>query len=123
MSARPDKKPTPPESDASQGQSGPQAASGLNAEEFARNMLTVGMKSQQLLVDFAARMTKRDGPIDPLNISGAMMALAKAMSGDRDQVMAAQAAWWNNFMTLWESTARRMLGGDAAPALVEPRAG
>ncbi|HWA69752.1 MAG TPA: class I poly(R)-hydroxyalkanoic acid synthase [Rhizomicrobium sp.] len=113
MSATPDKKPNPAESGGD---------AGLNAEEFARNMLSVGMKSQQLLVDFAARMARREGPIDPLNISGAMMALAKAISGDRDQVMAAQVAWWGDFMTLWESTARRMLGGDAA-AVVEPAPG
>ena len=96
----------------------------LDTREFARNMLTVGMKSQKLMLDFIARMSSRDnpGPIDPLNISGAMMALAKAMGGDREAVAAAQAEWWNNVMTLWESTARRMLGGEA-PAVVEPAPG
>ncbi|MBA2589450.1 MAG: class I poly(R)-hydroxyalkanoic acid synthase [Alphaproteobacteria bacterium] len=86
-------------------------------------MLTVGMKSQQLLLDFAARMRHRDGPIDPLNISGVMMALAKAMGDDREAVLAAQTQWWNDVMTLWESTARRMLGGEPEPALVEPAPG
>jgi polyhydroxyalkanoate synthase len=96
----------------------------LDTREFARNMLTVGMKSQKLLVDFATRMTDRDAPLplDPLNISGAMLALTKAMSGDREAVVEAQTQWWNNFMTLWESTARRMLGGEA-PAVVEPAPG
>ncbi|MDB5734202.1 MAG: phbC [Alphaproteobacteria bacterium] len=102
----------------------PESASGLNSQEFARNMLTVGMKSQQLLLDFAGRMAKRDkaAPLDPLNISGAMMTLVKAMSGDREAVTAAQTEWWNNFATLWETTARRMLGGEA-PSVVEPAAG
>src|SRR5579883_1631372 len=47
----------------------------LDTREFAKNMLTVGMKSQKLLVDFVARMGNRDNPVplDPLNISGAMM--------------------------------------------------
>ncbi len=96
----------------------------LDTREFTRNMLTVGVKSQKLLVDFIARMSAREnpGPIDPLNISGAMMALAKAMGGDRDAVVAAQTEWWNNFLHLWENTARRMLGGEA-PAVVEPSAG
>src|SRR6184192_2827762 len=83
----------------------------LDTREFARNMLTVGMKSQKLLADFIARMSHRDGPIDPLNISGAMLALAKAMGGDREAVVAAQTEWWDNFLHLWENTARRMLGG------------
>src|SRR6185312_2337870 len=97
---------------------------GLEPQLFARNMLTVGMKSQQLLVDFVARMARREdpGPIDPLNISGAMMALAKAMSEDREAVLQAQTEWWNGFMALWESTARRMLGGEA-PVVVEPAPG
>ena len=97
---------------------------GLDSQEFARNMLTVGVKSQQLLLDFAARLARRDSaqPLDPLNISGAMMTLVKAMSGDREAVAAAQAQWWNGFMTLWESTARRMLGGEA-PSVVEPAPG
>jgi len=96
----------------------------LDTREFARNMLTVGVKSQQLMLDFIARMAAREnpGPIDPLNISGAMLALVKAMGGDRDAVIEAQTQWWNNFMTLWESTARRMLGGEA-PAVVEPAPG
>jgi polyhydroxyalkanoate synthase len=96
----------------------------LNTEEFARNMLSVGVKSQKLVLDFVARMSSREdpGPIDPLNISGAMLALAKAMGGDRDAVLAAQTQWWDNFMLLWENTARRMLGGEA-PAVVEPAAG
>src|SRR6478735_3502471 len=97
---------------------------GLEPQAFARNMLTVGMKSQQLLMDFVARMARREGPapIDPLNISGAMMALAKAMSGDRDAVLKAQEQWWDGFLTLWETTALRMLGGQAPP-VVQPAPG
>jgi polyhydroxyalkanoate synthase len=106
------------------GESAAPQPDGLNTPEFARNMLTVGMKSQQLLADFIARMAKREdpGPLDPLNISGAMLSLVKAMSGDREHVLQAQAQWWNGFMTLWESTARRMLGGEAAP-VIEPAQG
>jgi polyhydroxyalkanoate synthase len=101
-----------------------QVAEALNTQEFARNMLTVGVKSQKLVLDFITRMGNREdpGPIDPLNISGAMLALAKAMGGDREAVVAAQTEWWNNFMILWETTARRMLGGEA-PAVVEPAPG
>ncbi len=96
----------------------------LDTREFAHNMLSVGVKSQKLVMDFITRMSNREnpGPIDPLNISGALLALAKAMGSDREAVIEAQTQWWNNFMTLWEHTARRMLGGDA-PAVVEPAPG
>jgi len=101
-----------------------ESVASLDAPEFAKNMLSVGVKSQKLLVDFVARMAEREDPVslDPLNISGAMLSLAKAMSGDREAVVEAQAQWWNNFMTLWESTARKMLGGEA-PDVVAPAPG
>jgi polyhydroxyalkanoate synthase subunit PhaC len=122
----PSKTPPPPKAsgNAAGAKPAPESPAGLDAQEFARNMLSVGMKSQQLLLDFAGRMAKRDSAatLDPLNISGAMLALAKAMGGDREHVMAAQTQWWNGVMTLWESTARRMLGGEAA-AVVEPAQG
>jgi polyhydroxyalkanoate synthase len=111
----------PSKAPASSGESAPPA---LDTQQFARNMLTVGIKSQQLLVDFIARVAARENPapIDPLNISGAMLALVKAMGDDRQAVMGAQSQWWNNFMSLWESTARRMMGGQAS-SVVEPAPG
>ena len=105
----------------------PESADGLAAldtEAFARNMLQVGMKSQKLLMDFAGRMTRPEatGPIDPLNISGAMMELVKAMGENRQAVAEAQTRWWGDFMILWEATALRMLGGEAPP-VVQPAPG
>lgn len=94
----------------------------LDARQFATNMLTVGIKSQKLLLDFIARRKTDPGPLDPLNITGAMVALTRAMGGNRETVAQAQMQWWTDVMTLWESTARRMLGGQA-PSLVEPAPG
>ena len=68
----------------------PDSFAQLDREKFASNMLKVGVQTQQLLLDFVKRMANRDnaGPLDPLNISGAFLALAKAMSRrprDRDR--------------------------------------
>src|SRR3954471_18243203 len=70
LSAMPDKAAHPSES---------LAPDRLDTGEFAKNMLTVGIKSQKLVLDFMTRMASRKeaGPIDPLNITGAMLALAK----------------------------------------------
>ncbi len=120
----------PPKTSPAQDKASPESESTLSPESldtgaFARNMLTVGVKSRQLLMDFVSRTAHREqaAPLDPLNISGAMLALVKAMSGDHEHVAEAQTQWWNNFMTLWETTAMRMLGGEAAPAVVEPAPG
>ena len=96
----------------------------FDAQQFARNMVAVALKSQELLVEFGARMAARgkQGSLDPLNISGALSALVGALGTNQEMVAQSQARWWNSVMTLWESTARRMLGGDA-PTVIEPSPG
>src|ERR1700744_2027810 len=77
----------------------------LDGEKFTRNMLSVGVKSQQLIADYIKRSTDghKPGPLDPLNISGAFLALTKAMSGDSETVLNAQMQLWKGWMGLWET--------------------
>ena len=102
----------------------PDSFAHVDREKFAHNMLRVGAQTQQILTEFFKRMAERDSaaPLDPLNISGAFLALAKAMGEDRQTVMSGQAQLWKDWMGLWETTARRMLGGEAA-AVIEPASG
>jgi polyhydroxyalkanoate synthase len=92
--------------------------------EFSRNMLKVAAQSQKLLADFLRRQTDRDNnlPLDPLNISGAFMALLKGMSANPQAVIEAQFQLWRDLGQLWENTARRMMGGEIKP-LVSPAPG
>jgi polyhydroxyalkanoate synthase len=92
--------------------------------EFARNMVRVGVQSQKLLADYFKRQADKVGiePLDPLNISGTFMELLRGMVADPAIVMEAQFDLWRNYMTLWERTARRMMGGEAEP-LVAPAPG
>ena len=103
----------------------PDSFAQLDGEKFARNMLSVGIRSQRLLSDFikrAANGTKSPTPLDPLNVSGAFLALAKAMSTDRQTVIDSQLRLWKDWMELWESTALRILGGVGEP-VIEPAPG
>jgi polyhydroxyalkanoate synthase len=101
----------------------PESPPSLDLELFARNMLEVGLKSQQALADMARRWARPpSGPIDPLNISGALASLSQAMRQDSQTVSQARSQWFADVMTLWEGTARRILGGDAA-AVAEPSPG
>ncbi|MCP5411088.1 MAG: class I poly(R)-hydroxyalkanoic acid synthase [Alphaproteobacteria bacterium] len=108
-------------------QTGPQT-SAFDGQQFARNMVAVALKSQELLVDYAARMAARRksgaqaAPLDPLNISGAMASFARALGANQQMVAQTQTRWLNDFLSLWDATARRMLGGEA-PSLVEPAPG
>src|ERR1700722_8345792 len=102
----------------------PDSFAQLDREKFTQNMLKVGMQTQQLLGEFFKRMASQDraGPLDPLNVSGAFLALVKAMGEDRETVLHGQLQLWKDWMGLWETTARRILGGEA-PAVVAPAPG
>ena len=91
----------------------------MDREKFSANMLRVGVQTQHLIADYIKRRatSEKPGPLDPLNISGAFLALAKAMTADRQTVMASQLQLWNDWMGLWETTARRILGGTAEPVI------
>jgi polyhydroxyalkanoate synthase len=92
---------------------------------FARNMVQVGIQSQQLLADFLRRQTAKAGngePLDPLNISSAFSELLRSMVADPSAIVEAQFQLWRDYMGLWERTARKMMGGDVEP-MVAPAKG
>jgi polyhydroxyalkanoate synthase len=92
---------------------------------FARNMVQVGIQSQQLLGDFLRRQTAKAGngePLDPLNITSAFTELLRSMVADPSAIMEAQFQLWNDYMGLWERTARKMMGGEVEP-MVAPAKG
>jgi polyhydroxyalkanoate synthase len=92
--------------------------------EFARNMVRVGIQSQQLLTDFLRRQADKFGkePLDPLNLFGTFSDLLRGMVADPAPIMEAQFQLWRDYMSLWERTARRMLGGENEP-MVAPSSG
>ena len=92
--------------------------------QFAQNMVKVGLQSQRLLGDFIKRHSSRTAgaPLDPLNLTGTFMSLARGMAANPGAIVEAQFELWRDFMGLWESTARRMLGGESIP-VVSPNPG
>ncbi len=93
-------------------------------EALARNLVRAGLKAQELAAANFRRIAEKPfkGPLDPLNISGALVSLTKAMGASRETVADAQKAWWRDVTLLWESTALKVMGGEAKP-LVEPPPG
>jgi polyhydroxyalkanoate synthase len=98
----------------------------LDQEKFARNMFEVAAQSRQLMTDFLKRWTARrenSGPLDPLNLSGAFLSLLSAMGSDRQTVMDSQIRLWQDWMGLWEGTARRLLGDSKVAPVAAPAPG
>jgi polyhydroxyalkanoate synthase len=113
--------PAPAEKPPAAESGGPQAGA-ANPELLARNLLRAALHAQELAAQSLGRMAAAKGPLDPLNISGAMAALFKAMGENRQTVAEAQKAWLRDVTLLWESTALKLLGGAPKP-LVEPAPG
>jgi polyhydroxyalkanoate synthase len=103
---------------------GGEAPPPASPETLARNLVRAGLRAQELAAQNFRRMTEKpfQGPLDPLNISGALVALTRAMGESRETVAEAQKAWWRDVTVLWESTALKLMGGEAKP-LVEPPPG
>ncbi len=95
-----------------------------DAGEFARNMVRVGTQSQRLISEFLKRQSERLGhePLDPLNLSGAFMELARGMAANPSAFFEAQSELWHEYFDLWDRTARRMMGEKVEP-MVAPKPG
>jgi poly[(R)-3-hydroxyalkanoate] polymerase subunit PhaC len=95
-----------------------------DAAKFGRNLARIAAKSQNLLREFARRQAAIVGraPFDPLNVTGAYLALLKQMATNPAHLINAQMALWNDYWKLWQWTADRMLGRPAEP-VVAPAAG
>jgi polyhydroxyalkanoate synthase len=116
-------KPQPPRSVETPAEANPYAIA--DPTLFAKNMVRVGIQSQRLIADFVKRQAAKAGnsePLDPLNLSGTFSPFLRALAENPARLLEAQFELWHNFLGLWESTARKMLGGESSP-VVQPKAG
>jgi polyhydroxyalkanoate synthase len=92
--------------------------------EMSRSMAKIAERSQRLVSEFLERHRHDAGrrDLDPLNIGGAFMEMTAQMMADPAKLVQAQIGLWHDYMKLWQSTTRRILGGEPEP-VIEPEAG
>ncbi len=87
--------------------------------ELSRTMASIAETSQRLVADFLAR--QRDGDKerdpDPLNIGQAFFEMTARLMSDPAKLVQAQMSLWQDYMNLWQATARRMMGQESAPVI------
>ena len=87
----------------------------------SRTMADVAERGQRLVTDFLRRQaedgTTRPGP-DPLNLGSAFLEMTARLMANPARLMQAQIGFWQDYLTLWQNTARRMMG-DKAQAVIE----
>jgi polyhydroxyalkanoate synthase len=78
----------------------------------------IAEQSQRLMNDFLARHAQdfTVGP-DTANLGRAFLEMTARMMGDPAKLIEAQVSLWQDYMNLWQTTAARMMGQEAAPVI------
>ncbi|ACI98713.1 PHA/PHB synthase family protein [Rhodospirillum centenum] len=85
--------------------------------EMSRAMARIAEHSQRIVTEFLSRHAEISGSADPLNLGGAFLEMTSRMMADPAKLMQAQVSLWQDYMTLWQRTTQRFLGGEAEPVI------
>ncbi len=82
--------------------------------EVGRSMADIAERSQRIVAEWLKRQGEGGAAApDPLNIAGAFMEMTAKMMANPAKLMQAQIGFWQDYMSLWQNTARRMIGMQA----------
>ncbi len=85
-------------------------------EVVGRTMADVAERSQRIVGDWLKRQAEGengDGGADAMNIGRAFLEMTTKMMADPTTLLRAQIGFWQDTMTLWQNTTRRIMGFDA----------
>jgi polyhydroxyalkanoate synthase len=86
----------------------------------SRTMAEVAERSQRIVADFLKRQTENPaGNADPLNIGSAFLEMTTRLMTHPQRLVQAQLGFWQDYLTLWQNAARRMLGEQLPPVISE----
>jgi polyhydroxyalkanoate synthase subunit PhaC len=88
--------------------------------EVGRSMADIAERSQRLVSEWLKRQTQEEPAADPLNIGTAFLEMTARMMANPARMLQAQMGFWQDYMTLWQSTARRFMGMESQPVIEAP---
>ena len=90
-----------------------------DAERLAQNFNRIAEQSQRLLKAYMDRQSSGDyfTVPDPNVVSKSFMEMIQRMMTDPGRMIQAQMNFWQDYMALWQSTSRRMMGQEADPVI------
>jgi polyhydroxyalkanoate synthase len=97
----------------------------INPAEISSAMTRIAERSQRLVTDFISRQASEPtaaASLDPLNIGNAFLQMTTRLMSDPAKMVEAQMSLWQDYMSLWQTTSRRMLGQQSEP-VVAPESG
>ncbi len=90
-------------------------------EVLGRTMASVAERSQRIVGDWLERQSRTSPSADPFNIGRAFLEMTARLAQNPAHLMQAQIGFWQDYVTLWQNTTRRMMGIDSKP-VIEPDA-
>ena len=82
-----------------------------------RSMADIAERSQRIVGEWLKRQSQ-DGPgADPLNIGRAFLEMTARLMSNPARLMQAQLGFWQDYVTLWQNTTRRIMGDAGATLL------
>ncbi|GGJ22001.1 class I poly(R)-hydroxyalkanoic acid synthase [Neoroseomonas lacus] len=82
-------------------------------------MADVAERGQRIVSDFLKRQSGSAADPDPLKIGHAFLEMTTRLMANPASLVQAQLGFWHDYLTLWQNTARRMLGDEPNPVIAE----
>ena len=86
---------------------------------LTRSMADIAERSQRLVTEWLNRQSLELPQIDPMNVGHAFMEMTTQLMRDPAKLVQAQIGFWQDYMTLWQNTTRRMLGMQTEKPVIE----
>src|SRR5215212_7494146 len=84
-----------------------------------RTMSEVAERGQRIIIDFLRRQAESEATPDPLNIGSAFVDMTTRLMANPARLKQAQLGFWQDYLTLWQNTARRLMGERVEPVISE----
>lgn len=83
----------------------------------SRTMSEVAERSQRIVAEWLNRQSNATPDLDPFNLGSAFVEMSAKLAQNPQHLMQAGLGFWQDYMTLWQNTTQRMLGGEAKPVI------
>ncbi len=87
---------------------------------LTRSMADIAERSQRIVSEWLKRQSEEAPRPDPLNIASAFFEMTTRLMTNPARLMKAQLGFWQDYMTLWQHTSRRLLGMPSPPVIEPP---
>ena len=86
---------------------------------LSRSMADIAERSQRLVTDWLNRQSHEMPTIDPMNVGHAFMEMTTQLMRDPAKLVQAQIGFWQDYMTLWQNTTKRIFGLEPEKPVIE----